>query len=380
MKRPHRGVLLLVDEDLTPLSLDQRIVQLEAQNEALRAALASAGRLAEARLHLTLEGADLGAWDLDLRTGVGVWSAHMAKVHGVTSVTVPTHAEWLARIHPEDQRVMHGALAAMLAGETPHYEAAYRYRQPSGLSRWVWVRGAVVARDPATGEAVSVAGVARDDTEHREVEARRNLLSREVDHRAKNALAVVQSVLRLTKADDPRNYARAVEGRVAALARAHNLLAHNTWAGADLRAILAEELAPYLAGTDGAPPRGRALLRGRSVTLASGAAQPLSMALHELATNAAKYGALSVPGGELVVAWLVEPASGALCLHWTERGGPALAGRPARRGFGTRMLEGTVRQQLGGTAQVLWEREGLVCEMYVPARHIAGSGNDGEDG
>ena len=376
MQRLHRGVLLLVDEDLSPLSLGQRIVKLEAQNEALRAALAGAGRAAEVRLRLVLEGADLGAWDLDLRTGTGIWSEHMAKVHGVTPDTVPTHAEWLASIHPEDQQVMHGALAAMLAEETPHYEAAYRYRRPDGLTRWVWVRGAVVARDPDTGEPISVAGIARDDTEHREVEARRDLLAREVDHRTKNALAVVLSVLRLTKVDDPQGYARVVEGRVAALARAHELLARNTWAGADLRAILAEELAPYLAGTDGAPPRGRALLRGRSVTLASGAAQPLSMALHELATNAAKYGALSVPEGELMVTWLVEPASGALRLHWAERGGPTLAGRPARRGFGSRMLEGTVRQQLGGTAQVLWEPEGLVCELHVPARHVASSDSD----
>jgi two-component sensor histidine kinase len=198
------------------------------------------------------------------------------------------------------------------------------------------VRGAVAARDPGSGAALSIAGVARDDTERREAEARRDLLAREVDHRAKNALAVVQSVLRLTKADDPRGYARAVEGRIAALARAHNLLARNTWAGAGLRAILAQELAPYLAGgDDGATPSGRARLDGRPVTLAPGAAQPVSMALHELATNAAKHGALSVPDGRVAVVWWVEPAGGALRLRWTERGGPEVEGLSVVRCFGT---------------------------------------------
>ena len=302
----------------------------------------------------------------------------MAEMHGVAADAMPTHAEWLARIHPEDRRSMHGALAAALAGEAPHYEASYRYSRPDGAVPWVWVRGAVAARDPGTGAALSIAGVARDDTERREAEARRDLLAREVDHRAKNALAVVQSVLRLTKADDPRDYVRAVEGRIAALARAHNLLARNTWTGADLRAILAQELAPYLASNDGAAPQGRALLDGQPVTLAPGAAQPFSMALHELATNAAKHGALSVPCGRVVVAWWVEPAGGTLRLRWTERGGPEVAARPARRGFGSRVLEGTVHGQLGGSTRTLWEPEGLVCEMRLPTRHVADAAGVGD--
>ena len=328
----------------------------------MRAALACAGREAEERLRSALDGAGVGTWGLELRSGAGGWSARMAEMHGAAADAMPTHAEWLARIHPEDRRAMHGALAATLAGEAPHYEASYRYSRPDGGLLWVWVRGAVAARDPGTGAALSIAGVAR-----------------EVDHRAKNALAVVQSVLRLTKADDPRGYARAVEGRIAALARAHNLLARNTWAGAGLRAILSQELAPYLASNDGAAPRGRALLDGQPVTLAPGAAQPLSMALHELTTNAAKHGALSVPAGRVVVAWWVEPAGGALRLRWTERGGPEVAGRPARRGFGSRVLEGTMCSQLGGSTRTLWEPEGLVCEMHLPARHVA-SGGDGGDG
>ncbi len=367
---------------LAPPDPRRRVAELEAEVEALRGALARAWRETEERLRSALDGAGVGTWGLDLRSGVGVWSARMAEMHGVAAGAVPTHAEWLARIHPEDRPAMHGALAAALAGEAPHYEAAYRYSRPDGAVPWVWVRGAVAARDPGTGAALSIAGVSRDDTERGEAEARRDLLAREVDHRAKNALAVVQSVLRLTKADDPRGYARAVEGRIAALARAHNLLARNTWAGASLRAILAQELAPYLAGNDGAAPRGRALLDGLPVTLAPAAAQPLSMALHELATNAAKYGALSVPEGRVVVAWWVEPAGGALRLRWTERGGPGVAGRPARRGFGSRVLEGTVRSQLGGLTRTLWEPEGLVCEMHLPARHVAGGGDcscgDGE--
>jgi two-component sensor histidine kinase len=158
-----------------------------------------------------------------------------------------------------------------------------------------------------------------------------------------------------------------VEGRVAALARAQTLLAEGRWDGADLHAMLRGELAPFLAGQ-------RADLDGPPAVLPPGTAQPLAMAVHELATNAAKHGALSVPEGRVSVSWRLEGgAAGVLRLRWAEAGGPPVAGPPARRGFGSRVLDGTVRGQLGGAVSLAWARTGLVCEMAVPLRRYPAS-------
>ncbi|WP_343897337.1 HWE histidine kinase domain-containing protein, partial [Craurococcus roseus] len=200
--------------------------------------------------------------------------------------------------------------------------------------------------------------------ERRRVEERQTLLARELDHRAKNALAVVQAALRLTPRDDTEAFARAVEGRVSALARAHTLLSEGRWDGAELGALAAGELAPFLA--DGP----RAELRGPPVSLAPGAAQALSMALHELATNAVKHGALSAPGGRVSLSWSVDGAAGLLRLRWEEAGGPPLAAPPKRRGFGSRVLEATLRVQLGGAVARNWEGPGLVCEAALPLPRV----------
>ncbi len=203
--------------------------------------------------------------------------------------------------------------------------------------------------------------------EARDGEARVRFLAGEVDHRAKNLLAVVQATLRLTPRHDAEAYARAVEGRIAALARAQTLLAEDRWQGAELRAVLAAELEPFLG-----PGRGAAVLDGPALALPPEAVQPLAMAVHELATNAVKHGALSVPGGRLRIGWSVDAAG--LELRWAETGGPALAGAPCRRGFGTRVLDGVIRGQLGGQAALDWRPEGLRCTLRVPAARLTGGG------
>lgn len=214
-----------------------------------------------------------------------------------------------------------------------------------------------------------------DVTERRAAEERQALLSREVDHRAKNALAVVQAVLRLTTAGDVPGFVRVVEGRIGALTRAQTLLADEGWSGVDLRALLQGELAPFLGsaglGTAGVGPV--AVLDGPPVALPAGSAQPLAMALHELATNAVKYGALSNPAGRVAVSWYLEPQPGLaaiplLRLRWAEAGGPPVAGPPGRRGFGSRVLDATLRRQLGGGMSQVWEASGLICQIEVPLR------------
>lgn len=245
-------------------------------------------------------------------------------------------------------------------GEPAHFE--YRL---AALGRWFEVFA--YRTEPGHFAALFL-----NVTERKAAEERQALLSREVDHRAKNALAVVQSALRLTKAPDVPSYRRAIEGRVGALARAQTLLADDRWASADLRTLLQGELAAFLDGGTGGQ---RAALDGPVVALPAGAAQPLAMALHELATNAVKYGALSAPSSSVSVSWQLEGGStGTLRLCWVEAGGPLVVGPPKRRGFGSRVLDGTVRGQLGGTVSLVWKPAGLVCDIELPLAREARSG------
>ncbi|MDB5965554.1 MAG: Two-component sensor histidine kinase, contains HisKA and HATPase domain, partial [Polaromonas sp.] len=215
-------------------------------------------------------------------------------------------------------------------GEPVHFE--YRL---AALDRWFEVYA--YRTEPRRFAALFL-----NVTERKRAEARQALLAREVDHRAKNALSVVQATLRLTRAEDLPTYVRAVEGRVAALARALTVLAGEQWRGADLRTLLRGELDMFVDPTGSGGPL--AELEGPDVRLPAGAAQPMGMAIHELATNAIKYGALSASTGRLSVSWWVEGGErGTLRLRWAETGGPPVQALPSRRGFGSRILEGTLR-------------------------------------
>ena len=270
-------------------------------------------------------------------------------------------------------------LGAEHGGRHDDYLAAYLRtgeRRIIGIGREVEGRrkdGSTVSLDLSIAEWHDAGGkrfftgIMRDISARKADEARRTLLAREVDHRAKNALAVVQSVLRLTPRDDPGTFASAVEARVAALARVHSLLAEGGWSGADLRAVAERELAPYAPARPGQATA--VLLDGPTVALAPTAVQPLAMVLHELATNAAKHGALSAPGGCVEVRWRAGRRAGEdglLHLRWAETRGPPVSGAPARRGFGMRVIEATVRGQLGGALGLDWASSGLVVEITVP--------------
>jgi len=215
-----------------------------------------------------------------------------------------------------------------------------------------------VASVDATDNIVRISGVTVDITDRKEAEERQALLAREVDHRARNALALVQSIVRLTRADTIKSYIAAVDGRIGALARAHTLLAQSRWQGADLARLVDEELAPYRAD---APERIAAA--GPDVSLEPRTAQTLALALHELCTNAAKYGSLSVMAGRVEVNWELQPRS--LLLRWTESGGPRPQA-PAAPGFGIRMISASIERQLAGEAAFHWRPEGLHCSVCVP--------------
>ncbi len=314
----------------------------------------------EHMLRIALGAARLGTWDVDLRQGTASRSARTLEIFGLSPDTAAgAYPSFRDRIHPEDRGRLDEAVARVTRGEAERYHVTYRARRGDG---WCWVEshGSVAARDPATGEATRLIGTTQDITERKQTEERQALLAREVDHRAKNALAVVQAALRLTPRTDVRSYVAAVEGRVAALARAHTLLADAQWNGAAMRSLAEGELAAFLPA-DGAP---RVVMDGPPVLLLPTAAQAVSMTLHELATNATKYGALSVAGGQVTLGWRVR--DGRFTWRWQELGGPAIAGQPARRGFGSRVIEATIRDQLGGTLERRWVETGLVVEASIP--------------
>jgi PAS domain S-box-containing protein len=338
-------------------------------------------RMAEEGLRLAIEAAGLGSWAVDLRTGTATRSGQAVPGRPGLPLAGFSVDEYNSRhVHPDDAARVRAALADLAAGRTERLRVEYRVRSPDG-DGWAWVEsyGGVAERDPGTGQPTHLAGVARNVSERRRAEERMALLAREVDHRAKNALAVVQALVRLIPRDDPAAFVGAVEDRITALARVHGLLAQSRWEGAALRALFEAELAPFglPAGRRRQEGPPRIALAGPDLRLAPRAAQDLSMALHELATNAAKHGALSAPGGTVALAWSTDPGTGALRLRWTETGGPRIAAPPARRGFGSRMLEATVRQ-LGGAAALDWDAAGLVCRIEVPlARVLARPGDKG---
>jgi PAS domain S-box-containing protein len=194
--------------------------------------------------------------------------------------------------------------------------------------------------------------------QRKSAEARLTTVAGEVDHRAKNMLGLVQAMVRLTKADTLVGYVAALTGRINALAHAHTLLSESRWDGADLLQIAEDELAPYrrddLKITMSGPP----------VRLSSSAAQPIAVALHELATNALKYGALSAAHGRLSLTWKIL-STNQLELIWTEAGGPTVR-EPRRKGFGTAAIDRMIKLQLGGELQMDWRPAGLSCTITFP--------------
>jgi two-component sensor histidine kinase/CheY-like chemotaxis protein len=197
----------------------------------------------------------------------------------------------------------------------------------------------------------SLSGVLVDITGRKEAETMQILLAREVDHRARNALGVVQAIVRLARADTIEGYIRAVDGRIQALAHTHELLSKSRWQGADIERLISEELAPYREAN-----ARKVTLEGPSVILAPERAQAIGIVLHELATNAAKYGALSCEEGQLDVRWT--NSKGVLTLNWKELGCSGIAA-PTRRGFGTKIITSSLHQGNGGEARFDWQPTGL---------------------
>ena len=286
------------------------------------------------------------------------------QLKGLTEATELLGQDWAA-LWPEAERPqVHVAIATALAEGLPQRFEGF-WPMPAGVPCW-W--DVTLVPMPVGNAAVRLVVVARDVTDRRAAEERLVLLVREVDHRAKNALAVALSLVRLAPRDDAAQFAAGVEGRIAAMARAHSLLAKGRWGGADLATLAEGELAAY---------RERVTFDGPSARLAADAAQPLAMMLHELATNAAKHGALARPNGRLAISWDFGGLNDGLRFRWTETGGPEVTGTPSRRGFGSRLLVSLAERQLGGQLSYDWNPAGLRLSFDLKSRSAAPANQEG---
>ena len=276
---------------------------------------------------------------------------------------IPTIAEWQRRAHEKGEPPP-SDIDRLYNLDRPLDEGEYTIRAADGRERTWAFRSAPIGRD-GSGRRL-VVSMAADLTERKEAEAHLRLLMQEVDHRAKNALAVVQSIVILSRAKNSADFAEVVQGRVAAIARAHTLLADTRWSGADLATLARQELEAH------ALP-GQIEISGAPVTIVAPSAQAVSIVLHELTINAVKHGALSASTGQVTVSIAVNQRSGGLIVDWNETGGPAVTS-PTRRGFGSEIVERTVRDQLAGEVDFDWHPGGLRFRMALPADYFMVSG------
>ena len=307
---------------------------------------------------LALMAGQMGCWEWDAIRNVGTWDRGQHTIFGVDPATFePTAENVWPMIHRGDLKPILQTLRKLnrLAST---FQCEFRAKRPNGETRWCL--GAAAASFDDCDRLIRLVGITVDITDRKMAEQRQMLLAEEVDHRARNVVAVVQSILRLTRADKVDDYIAAVDGRISALSNAHRLLASSRWEGADLRKLVEEELAAYRSGDEA-----RIIINGPAVLLAPAVAQTIALALHELVTNAAKYGALSIESGRVALTWEALPER--IDLDWVESNGPKVK-PPKRRGYGTRVFSGGIEYQLGGIVDFNWHPDGLRCKLSIP-RH-----------
>lgn len=308
------------------------------------------------RLTLALNATELGFWEYDVATDRVDWDGRTRRMFGLPPEGDINYATYAAAVHVEDFPATRIAYDAAMAGENDgHYVVEHRTTAGGEGGSAVWVRGAARVSFDGLGRPVRVIGTSQDITAQVAARQRQDLLLAELNHRVKNNLAAVQAIASQTMRgapDDPAAFRAAFDSRLQSLARGHDLLTRNVWEAADLRDVIEAALAPFAAegfAIDG--PKAPAPLGPEM-------AVNLVMVLNELATNAAKYGALS-GAGRVSIVWSVDGER--LQLHWRERGGPPVT-PPKRTGFGTRLTLSAL-QAYGGTVELDFPPEGAECRM-----------------
>jgi PAS domain S-box-containing protein len=318
----------------------------------------------EARLQEALTAGAVTAFDWDIRSGLSRRSGNAAQILGFDSKERFGAARFLDRVHPEDRLQFKTIVRGVSAG-SPSYAATFRYQRPDGQE--VWLEETAKAEFDGAGHFVRLRGLTVDVTERKHAQTRQDLLIAELDHRVKNVLARVAVVARRTRegSSSMADFVRALDGRIHSMAAAHSLLSQSRWQGVGLADLVRDQLAPYATDVN-------AKINGPNIVLTAAATQSLAMVLHELVTNAAKYGALSAPDGQVSVSWErfsgeAEPPK--LIMIWRETGGP-LAAAPLESGFGTNLIRDLIPHELGGTVDLSFGTEGLCCTIEVPVERL----------
>ncbi|WP_457106255.1 HWE histidine kinase domain-containing protein [Methylobacterium sp. P5_C11] len=315
----------------------------------------------EERLRFILKAGRLGSWTLDL-TDMRLTASDTCKLNFGRAADEPfRYADLLDAVEPEDRPRMQAAVQTSI-DERSDYDIEYRARTPQGELRWLQIRGQ--AFYDAAGRPLSMAGVSIDVTERKRVEEHRTLLADELNHRVKNSMATMQSIAHQTLRNAPslEEAHRTLDARLQSLSAAHDVLTRESWIGATLGVIVDGTLQAFRGGA-----AQRFLITGPEVWLTPRLTLAFTMALHELATNAVKYGALSNDKGRVILNWdVVDGAKPAhLWFRWEEIGGPPVTA-PSRGGFGTRLIERALAAEMGGTAEIQYRQSGAVFTLDAP--------------
>ena len=319
-----------------------------------------AGRASKDRLQLALNAAQLGSWEYDPLTRRVAGDARCQEIFDVAKNEAPIE-ELLNPVHPDDVERLWAAIAASLDPVDPQRSAtAFRLRRRNGEVRWVetlglaYFEGAGRERRP-----VSMVGTAQDITERKEREEREHLLMREINHRAKNMLSVVDAIAHQTATRTPEVFVERFSERIQSLSANQDLLIRSEWHGVEIEDLVRAQLAPFadLIGS-------RIVMRGPKSRLNAAAAQAIGLALHELTTNAGKYGALSKDTGLLHIDWWTEAET--FKMNWTEHDGPAVS-PPLRRGFGTVVMKEMAERSVGGKVDLEYAPSGVIWRLTSPA-------------
>jgi PAS domain S-box-containing protein len=306
---------------------------------------------------LAMAASKMGTWRYTLADNICVYDENAQRLYGLTQARfLHDEAGVRAKFHPEDLELMWSRVSKALDPRSDgRYEVEYRVRQLDGTWRWLSAWGLVEFEgDGAEKKPIAIAGASRDLTERKENEERQRLLSDELNHRVKNTLAAILGIASQTlrTARDLPSAREALERRILSMAKAHDLLTARAWAGANVTDIVTRALDAFTPA--------QVEVCGTSVDVLPQQALALSLVLHELATNATKYGALSRSEGRVSVRWDVQ--QGMLNLNWAESGGPPVT-PPDRKGFGSRLLEQLVARDLGGAVKLDYNLSGVRCKI-----------------
>jgi PAS domain S-box-containing protein len=364
---PNRGVrwiesrsLIFYDSSGGP----ERLVGVNIDiTERKSAELALAER--NAQLALAGEAALVGSYAYEADLERMTVSEGYAAMHGLPEGTTDTtRSEWRTRVHPDDLERMESFRERAFGDRKHVYNVEYRIVRASGEVRWIESRSFITYDNE--GRPRRVIGINIDITERKRAEERQRVLVAELDHRVKNVLATVSAIIAQTQdaSSSQIDFVNALNRRINSLARTHGLLSESNWRGASLAEIVRREFAPYAAGN--------AEARGPGVNLKAEATQAVATVLHELTTNAAKYGAFSNRTGRVSVQWRWrQNGSRQLLIEWKETGGPPVVA-PSRSGYGTSIIRELIPFELGGKVELVFASEGIRCRLEIPTDWISG--------